>query len=99
VTDDKLHKLRDTQNRLAEEALRRYHGHKGRSIPEAEARNMAVAQTRAALNFRYSSASIARELSRMLDPAPGPRWGNPPATDPRPPSGPRKPFQNWRMPT
>jgi hypothetical protein len=92
-------RLRDWQNKLAEEALRRYNAHKGKGVPEQEARNMAVSQTAQALQMRYSADSIRRELSRMLDPAPGPRWGNPPATDPRPPSGPRKPFQNWRMPT
>jgi hypothetical protein len=77
VSESKILRLGEVRNEIAEGALRRYNEHKGRGRPDAEARNVAVSQTRHAMNYRYSADTIRRELSRLLDPAPGPRWGDP----------------------
>ena len=93
--DGEAVELHVIKQRIAEAALKRYRDHKARTGNELTARNMAVAQTAQEFQFRYSSDSIRRELSRLLDPAPGPRWADPPRTNPQPP----RPPSHWRLPS
>lgn len=68
-------RLSVARNRVAEPALRRYKALRDRGKPDAEARNIAAVQTAAELKFVFSTQTVRRELDRLLDPAPGPRWG------------------------